>query len=317
MDIEIRALNEEDYPRFFRATATGFGEKLSDATADRELRIMEPGRTFVAADGDQIVAGAASLPFQLTVPGGDPVPCAGVTSVTTLPTYRRRGLGRRVHHRMLEDAHERQEAVSYLWASEAAIYQRLGYGTGAMACAFNIDRHRTSFLADRDRPGRLRVVEMDEALKLFPDVYERVRPDRPGMTNRTPTWWKYGTQHAEEHAGKDTAMFFAVYESEHSVDGYVWYTITEGWSHRGGPAHTLEVEELLGATDDAYLALWRYCFEVDLVAHIKGWKRPVDEPLLFMLVEPRAFGFQIRDGSWVRIVDLPSAMEGRWYAAEG
>jgi predicted acetyltransferase len=317
VDIEIRTLTEGDYPRFFRSTATGFGEKLSDDIADRERRIMEPDRTLAAFDGDQIVAGVAAVPFQLTVPGGTAVPCGGVTSVTTLPTHRRRGLSTQLMHRLLEDVHEREEPLSYLWASEAAIYQRFGYGTGALACAFHIDRHRSTFLVDRDVPGRMRIVEKDDALKLFPDVYERVRPERAGMTNRTPEWWWYGLHHAEGHAGKDTPLFFAVYETGQGVEGYVWYSIQEKWSHRGGPAHILEVEELLAATDEAYSALWRYCFQVDLVTEMRGWKRPIDEPLLSLLIEPRALGFSIRDGSWLRIVDVVPALEGRSYAAEG
>jgi predicted acetyltransferase len=76
------------------------------------------------------------------------------------------------------------------------------------------------------------------------------------------------------------------------------------------------LEELVTATDEAYAALWRYCFEVDLVGHVRGEGRPVDEALLYMLAEPRALRFTIRDGAWLRIVDLPEAVRARRYATD-
>src|SRR5207247_5969840 len=77
------------------------------------------------------------------------------------------------------------------------------------------------------------------------------------------------------------------------------------------------IEELVAATDDAYGALWKYCFELDLMERIMASNRPPDEPLLYMLVEPRKLGFRLSDGMWVRLVDVPAALAARMYSSAG
>jgi predicted acetyltransferase len=318
MDVEIRTLREGELEPLLRANAAWFGEGFSAAGAQAERPTIEPERYFVALEGDRIVAGAGAATFELTVPGGLTVPCAGLTAVGTLPTHRRRGLGTALMKRQLEQARDREDPLSYLWASEAVIYQRFGFGLGAWAGAFRIRREATGLLRDVQASGRLRLVERDEALKLIPDVYERVRRERPGAIDRSPAWLEYRFHHRDEHhRDKDSSPpFFAIYETGNGVDGYVVYSIKDLWTH-GGPNQELEIDELVAATDDAYAGLWRYCFDVDLVRTVTGWKRPFDEPLLQMLVEPRALNFRLRDGTWVRLVDVPAALEARRYSHEG
>jgi predicted acetyltransferase len=73
----------------------------------------------------------------------------------------------------------------------------------------------------------------------------------------------------------------------------------------------------MATTRDAYAALWRYCFDADLIRTVEGWKRPVDESLLYMLANPRGLGVRVRDGTWLRLVEAPAALEGRAYGTEG
>ena len=301
----------------FRADATAFGEGISDEHLAMERRVLEPERALVAVDGDRVVASTVAASFQLTVPGGLFVPCAGVTSVATLPTHRRRGISRELMRRQLEDLHERGDPVAYLWASEAAIYQRYGYGTGALAGTFRIRREHTGFLRDFETSGRIRLADRDEALKVIGEVYERIRQQRPGMIDRPGAWPEYRFHHDERHRDKgQSPPFFAIYETPEGAQGTVSYKIKDIWTGEG-PNQEMEIDELLAATDDAYAALWRYCFEVDLVRTVTGWKRPIDEPLLHMLLEPRALRFQIRDGTWLRLVDVAAALEARRYSHEG
>jgi predicted acetyltransferase len=317
MDVEIRALREGEIDAMLRADAAGFGEAVTDDELAVERTVVEPERALVAVDAGTIVASTAAATFQLTVPGGVAVPCAGITSVATLPTHRRRGIGRALMQRQLEDLRERGDPVAYLWASEAAIYPRYGYGTGAMSGTFKIRRGQTAFLREVETQGRIRLAERDEALKVVGEIYERIRPTRPGMIDRPGAWPEYRFHHDEHHREKGTSPpFFAIYETSDGAQGSVSYTIKDTWTH-AGPNQELEVDELLWTTGDAYAALWRYCFDIDLVRTITGWKRPVDEPLLHMLAEPRALSFRLRDGTWLRLVDVAAALEARRYSHEG
>ena len=43
-------------------------------------------------------------------------------------------------------------------------------------------------------------------------------------------------------------------------------------------------------------------------------KRPVDDPLLFQLADPRRARPRLKDALWVRIIDVPGALAGRRYS---
>jgi predicted acetyltransferase len=73
----------------------------------------------------------------------------------------------------------------------------------------------------------------------------------------------------------------------------------------------------MALTTDAYVALWRFCFDMDLAGKFEGWGRPVDEPLLHLLAHPRALRFGLGDGLWLRLVDVAGALAARRYSAEG
>ena len=74
------------------------------------------------------------------MPGPDLLPAAGVTWVSVLPTYRRRGVVSSLMHRQLADVAARGEPLAVLWASESAIYSRFGYGRASWYLAFTIQR---------------------------------------------------------------------------------------------------------------------------------------------------------------------------------
>jgi predicted acetyltransferase len=63
--------------------------------------------------------------------------------------------------------------------------------------------------------------------------------------------------------------------------------------------------------------MWRYIFGIDLVVRIKAFGQPMDDPLFFMVAEPRRLRSQVEDGLWLRVVDVGAALEGRSYAADG
>ncbi len=84
-----------------------------------------------------------------------------------------------------------------------------------------------------------------------------------------------------------------------------------------GAKGTVEVHELMSLTPAAHADLWRYLLDIDLVATIRGWNLPVDDPLPLLVAEPRRLSWTVRDGLWLRIVDLPAAIAGRRYAAAG
>jgi predicted acetyltransferase len=315
MDIEIRLIGEELYEDFLRMLFSSFSEQHREDIVEAERPVFASSRTHSAFEGDAMVGSTSAAPFELTVPGGF-VPCAGITSVGVLPTHRRRGVLRSLMRAQLDDIHEQGQPVAYLWASEATIYQRYGYGVGAFMGSFDIRESKNAFLRPFERGGRVRMVGRDEAMKIMPSVYERVRTKRPGFIARDDVWWKVIFRDPEYERDGASSLFFVIHEGAEGVEGYVAYRVKEGWEPSIGPDYTMTIEEMMTATDHAYTSLWRYCLDVDLVRRVKGWKRPADETLLHILMEPRAVSLGVRDGSWLRVVDARAALEARRYAAE-
>ncbi|WP_333770425.1 sterol carrier protein domain-containing protein [Streptomyces sp. IBSBF 2435] len=62
-------------------------------------------------------------------------------------------------------------------------------------------------------------------------------------------------------------------------------------------------------------ALWRHLTDTDLVARLTFHNRPVDDPVQQIVSDIRRCGSGWRDGLYVRLVDLPAALEARGYAA--
>ena len=68
---------------------------------------------------------------------------------------------------LLDQARERGEPVAILWASECAIYQRFGYGIGdAPEPRSTSSGTRVASPRPAEPPGRLRLVDRDEATRL-------------------------------------------------------------------------------------------------------------------------------------------------------
>jgi predicted acetyltransferase len=313
MDLEIRTVEQHEWDPLLRMLSLTFGETIDPDEAAAARKVTEFDRTIAAYDDGAMVGSGSIASLEISVPGGT-APVAGVTSIGVLPTHRRRGVMTAVLRRQFEDVHEGPESLACLYASEGAIYQRFGYGMGVPMAAFSIDRRRTSFARPLQPRGEIHLLERREAMEPIRDIFERGRTRWPGMLDRPGDWWEYRLQHQHDRESY-TDWFFALHQAE-ELDGYAFYRVKQGWSHQG-PNLELELEELMALNEDAYAGLWRFCFDTDLVGRVHGWKRPADDPILHMLAEPRALRFHVRDGLWVRLVDVDAALEARRYWTEG
>lgn len=315
MEIDVRPFDTE--PRdFYEAAELAFSEPARDADFEPWQRLFEADRAIGAYDGDRIVGTAGAFGYQLTVPGGV-LPAAGVTIVGVQPTHRRRGILRRMMRLQLDGIHERGEPLAILWASEGSIYQRFGYGLATVAAKVKIERDRSGFRAPHMPAGTIRFVDADEAGRLFPPVYDAVRPDRPGFFDRSETYWRDAFLRDPEHWRQGaTAAFHVVHMTAGAADGYARYRVRDRWDDEG-PQSTVIVVEKLAANPAADLDLWRFLLDIDLMKNLEWWNLAPDDPILLAVLEPRRIGLGMGDGIWLRIVDVASALAGRGYASDG
>jgi predicted acetyltransferase len=313
----IRTATPEDARTFFAPLMVAFGDEMTDSQWADWCHTLEPERLIAAFDGDVPVGTAGAYTFRMTVPGDAEVAAAGVTLVGVEPGHRRRGVLRALMRHQLDDVRERGEPVAILWASEAAIYQRFGYGLGTLSGSFEIDRGRTWWLRPAEADGRMRLVSVDEALATIPPVYERMRAVTPGALTRTADWWRWGPLHDADYMRRGSGPKFRyLYEVGGGAEGYAIYRPKGDWDDRG-PKGQLQVVEVVALTPRALRGVWGFLFGVDLMRTVSAERQPVPHPLQLALADPRALGLVAGDGIWVRLVDLPAALAARRYGAPG
>jgi predicted acetyltransferase len=319
VDVEIRTVDADRWPDFVRAAFVPFGGEATERDIQDSRIEFEPGRSIAAWDGDRIVGTTSAVSLQMTVPGGGQVPVAGVTTVGVAPTHRRRGILRQMMRRQLDDSRRHGDPVAALWASEAPIYQRFGYGMATRQAMCRIPRANMAWLRPQPGdPGRVRLVTFEDAMKELAPVYDRLRARVPGMIERNHGWWVHRFRHldSEHHREGFGPMFFALHEGPEGPDAYAVYRV-KLQEEDGIDAGIVQVVEAVTTTHDSVIPMWSYLFGIDLVATIEFWNRPPDDPLFLSVLDLRHLRLKIIDGMWVRLIDVPAALSSRRYGAEG
>ena len=314
MDIEIRAIAEDEFEAWMHAIETAFGGHVRPEDLEAERSVLDPARCLAAIDDGEMVGCASSVIFTMTVPGGVAVPTIGVTGVGVKPTHRRRGVNTGLMRRQLDDAHQAGQPVAALFASEGGIYGRFGYGLASLNAATDLETARSAFVLGAGTGGRVRMFDRDAARDQVLSVWDRVRLNRPGTMAMDTTWFDY--QFADKQHGEERRLFFAVHDSGEGPDGFAVYHVKSNWEE-SIPKNVLELYALDALGPDAYASMWRFVLDVDLVQRVTAWGRPSDEPLFHLLREPRRLNLRLKDALWVRLVDLPAALAARRYAVEG
>jgi predicted acetyltransferase len=312
MAIEIRApADETELRAAMTAAEVAFGSgAVEDEDWERERQALPASRAHAAFEAGKPVALAGAYQFDLTIPGGD-LPCAGVTWVGVMPTHRRQGILRDLMQQELADVYAWGEPIAALWASEAAIYGRFGYGQAAANIHLKSDKAR--FGLREPARGSVRLVDAEEALALFRPVYERVRLGRSGFPSRNERWWKeHRLADPESWRRGMSRKFYAAVEDEGRVEGYAYYRIKDDWED-GMARSKVRVIEAIAATPDAERTLWSFLHGIDLTVLVEVYEFDPGSPLPLLVRDPRALNARVGDGLWLRLVDVDAALRARSY----
>jgi predicted acetyltransferase len=313
--IEFRKTADEDeLVEAFRTVMVSFGEAVEERDVERARKIMPVDRVHVAVDGGKFVGVAAAWQFSLTIPGGE-LPAAGVTWVAVLPTHRRQGVATGLMRGQFDDVRERGEPLAILWSAEAPIYGRFGYGIAAPVHDMNAQKAGFAFRDDPGPVGSTRLVTRDEAAELFPPIYERVRPTRPGMLSRSTVHWYEERLYTGPGPPGTSPRHFVVFELDGVPEGYATYRLRDKWED-GMPNGAVFVVEALGSSLVATREIWRYLFGIDLRERVEcGFLDPA-LTLYLGVVDPRRLRLKVSDGLWLRFVDLEAALRARSWATD-
>jgi predicted acetyltransferase len=313
----LRLITEDELPGLHTLHEHAFhGGPLSDAALARSHARIELDRTLAAFDGPVMAGVTSAYSFQMHVPGAL-APIAGVTMVAVLPTYRRRGILSALMRQQLADIHARGEAAAALFASEAGIYRRYGYGRASWHTSYDV--HGGEGLLAPDAPTdaalRLRIAEPATARAELAKVYQAVLDERPGLYARNDTWWdRLLADEPGDRAGA-SPLRCVIAEDAAGPRGYALFAGMSNWD--GGtflPDSSVAIREVMTADPAAAAAIWADLLSRDLTTEIRAPLRPVDDPVLYLLADARRLRPTIADGLWVRLVDVAGALGQRRYA---
>jgi predicted acetyltransferase len=316
MDLEIRRVLPDEWDAFTRTVQIGLSFHTSEEDLAEWKRMFEFDRSIAVLDGGAIVGTGGAFSLDLTLPGGRTIPTGALTAISVMPTHRRRGVLRSMIRNHFADVLDRGEPVSILNASEASIYGRFGYGVATFVADGEIDRPHAAFARPADHTGQVHLLDKAEALKLVPGIYDRHRLAQPGELSRPHSWWEEAVNDPDYQRKDGPPRLWLGYESAPGhFDGFADYRVKESWS--GGLAgNIVQVQQLIATTPAALSALARFLLNLDLVATIELRRRPVDDPLRWLLADHRRLRLSaIRDMLWVRLLDLPAALTARGYSA--
>jgi predicted acetyltransferase len=246
------------------------------------------------------------------------LPAAGVTWVSVLPSHRRRGVLSSLMRQQLADVRDRGEPLAVLWASESVIYSRFGYGRAMWHADLTL--HRGDGTLARTVPAagglRLRLAEPAAVLPELAKVYDAVLPSRPGFIARTESWWQRTVYDPADRRQGTSPLHCMLAEDDGGPRGYALYSAESRWDHHTSlPDGVLNVREMVAADAAASAALSTDLLSRDLTTEFRLRGRPVDDPLLYQLADPRRARPRLKDALWVRITDVPGALVRRRYSA--
>jgi predicted acetyltransferase len=318
MDLEIRpCASAEEVRQAITPIGYYFGSSAPDENqAERVARVLPAERIYAAWEGERAVGGLGAYPFQLTVPGSR-VPAAGITIAGVLPTHRRRGILRAMMRALLDACYRQSELVAYLWATEDTIYGRFGFGLASFTAEIDLPLERSAFHASFAASGRVRLLPPAAAEDYLAPIYEQVAAATPGMFARSSAWWQ--TRMLVDppwRRGTGGDLQCAVLEQEGRPSAYALYRMNSAFE-RGLQTGSVLVIEAIGESPEAMRAIWRYLLDIDWMARVRASLLPLDHPLLLLLAEPRRLGFSLRDGVWVRLLDVEAALSARLYQPHG
>jgi predicted acetyltransferase len=313
MGIDVRpCASHEELRDALNVIGHYFGQENQVEDAERFAQWIDVARMHAAWEGDRIVGGAGAFDFRMSVPGGATIPTAGITVVGVLPTHRRRGVLTALMREQLDDARQRGDLAACLWASEATIYERFGYGLASRMGSISLARERTAFAQPFVPRGTVRIVEADEAARTFPSLYEQMLGQRPGLFTRSTSWWetrRLFDDPARRHGGlKNRALL----ELDGDPAGYALYTVKQDWA-AGVSKGSVAITEVVAPTPDAARELWRWLLDFDWTSQFTADYLPLDHELFLLLAEPRRMSYTINDGVWVRLIDLGAALSARTF----
>ncbi|GGJ11246.1 acetyltransferase [Alicyclobacillus cellulosilyticus] len=283
---QIRTLRPEDVDQHLALSQFAFQYELSpEELAERRARIRPEDVLACYVDG-QLAAQLTILPLTVYL-AGQTFATGGIAGVATWPEHRRGGKVARLLRTALVRMRDAGQSVSMLAPFSFAFYRRYGWEHCIDRKQYTIDR---ALWPPVSRPAG-RFVRTERWQDVAP-VYEAFARRYAGMLSRSDEWW-------ETRVRTQKPGIIAVYYDERGeARGYLIYRVRQ---------QEMTIHEWVALDDTARQALWYFVRQHDSMAAKATLVAPVDDPLPFLLPEPR-IEQQVIPYFMARIVDVAAML---------
>ena len=314
MNTEIRPITAEEWDTYIDLDAYSFGYRPSPELGVyyREQTAVED-TLAVFADG-RMVAHLIAMPWRMAI-NGRALPTGAIADVAVWPEDRRSGHAAAMLRACLASMRERGLALSMLYPTFPALYQRFGW---AHAAEERLYRFRPEDVRLAYAPGstEARVVRRDTtAIAEMAAVYERGLADANCWMVRDEKHWR--VRRLWNPAQTAPRQVLIALDAKDEPRGYLIHeTPAKTARAQGNYGQELPVVELVAESAAAYRSLVEILIRHDLCDQVQ-WPAPVDDPFLSLLATPRAVQVEQRPSFMLRIVDVPAALRARGSSAAG
>ncbi len=278
----------------------------------RALEITDERRGTIG----EIAAVHASFGTEMITPGGRRVSTAGLSWLGVHPSHRRRGLMTAMMHDHFGRCRERGEAVSVLYAMEAPIYARFGYGQASQTVKASIPRGQQMWKVPGADELTVRLERADFAAhdQLVADLQAKLT--RPG-TILNPEGSGRNARFTDPVGNRKgyERWRIAIVEDKGEPVAYAFFR-RKADSDIGIHDGICQVREHGSLTPAASQRLWQTLTDFDLVGTTYTENLATDDPLLHQLKDARGARSKVIDNLWVRLLDVSEALESREYFHE-
>ncbi len=314
MGFEIRPATQDEMGQLGELGGYVYGGTFGDGPDNTISRANRPEWTLCAFDGPRMVSSTSAIPFTMQA-NGNAMPLAGVSTVGTLPEYRRQGLVRRLTTRAFADMRERGQAVAALWASQAAIYQRYGYAMTSVQRTYSVDSVDIGFHDGAGGSATVERLDVDAGYGIAKQLYIDYIADRTCYLHRAKALW---LNNALEDVESEGPIHIGICcDASGEGQGYVVYTLRAGKRDHPSRNQEIVVRDLVWLTLDAYRSLWSFLARHDLVGRVLWRSAPLDDPAPELFMEPRLLNTRDHEGIWFRVVDVATPLQARGYDETG
>ena len=304
-DLVVRPLDPnrpEERERFLDITFQAFNIPSAQRQVIAEANKTNYDETLAVFAGQELLAGLLILDKAVYV-GQNAIPMGGIAAVACPPEHRRKGATSRLLTESLHRMHSQGQAISMLYPFNYQFYRRYGWELGTVQRHYSIAlSDLKEFLPAQGHTRRGTKEDIDAVSALY-DQWARAYI---GPLRRNRRDWE--KQLCPSNPGQEDYRYLYLWYPTADCpqpEGYIVFTISTQSGRR------LQVQEFCALSLEAYRGLWGLLANHDSQAERIEISLPEDDPLTYVMANPKVIRCSLEPSAMFRIVDMIPALEGR------